>query len=338
MKRVLAVIVLLVAPSLFAEATDRAMLLAPNGTLYTVQSRANDSVSPTNQSMRYLQLTIQNGANVLVTNVPASMNGGSNWQPALAFDSSSNTLFVLWLNSPGTMFATNQLLFCTFQNGKWNDAASVEDAPFHLRYNLRVGVTRTIETTDDETGAVKQVSALTVHATWWDVAGDGESAQYAMLSVDNGLVTDVQHRVLMDYINTANLKYFTVDDASREILRHPAISESLAHDTVDVVFGDMMSNSLHRLTLKPVVQTRVRIPIGVREVGYPVPHNRIGSDAVVSTMSTTPDRLVFYYLTNGQLNYLTYDNGTWDDRAIVLTDTVSADAAIAALRRMVSGD
>ena len=266
MKRAIAILAFFVAPALLAQ-NDRAMLLAPNGTLYTVQSMTNASRSVSNQSLRFLQLTIQNGPNIIPTNVPASVDGGNNWQPALAFDSDSNTLFVLWLHSLNTIMATNELLFCTFQNGKWNDATSVEDAPYHLRFNLRVGVTRTVQTTDVETGATREIPELTVHAAWWDESGAGESARYAMLSVNRGVVTDVQRRELFDFVNTANLKYFDVDDASREILRHPAVSESIDHDTVDVIFGDMVTNSLHRVTLKPVLQTRVRIPIGVREVG-----------------------------------------------------------------------
>lgn len=338
MKRALAVLILFIAPALFAQ-NDRAILLAPNGTLYTIESKTTDSASTDIQSMRYLQLTIQNGANVIKTNVPASLTGGSNWQPALAFDDGSASLFVLWLHSPNTIFATNELLFCSFQNGKWNEPSSVEDAPFHLRYNLRVGVTRTIEITDEKTGDPKQTPALTVHAAWWDESGTGESARYAMLSVDKGVVTDVYQRDLMDFINTADLKIFDLDDASKEILRHPVVSESAAHDTVDVVFGDTVTNSLHRLTLKPVLQTRVRIPIGVRDTTYPAPRIHIGADSTVSTMSTTPDRLVFYYRAAGELRYMLFDGGTWsDEKSITLTNEVSAETAIAALRRMVSGD
>ena len=55
-------------------------------------------------------------------------------------------------------------------------------------------------------------------------------------------------------------------------------------------------------------------------------------------MSTTPDKLVFYYIAGGNLNYLVFENGDWTDKSVVLTEAVNADAAVAALRRMVSGD
>ena len=119
MKRLLLVVVLLVAPALFAETSDRATLLAPNGTLYTIESRQNLAPTSDLQSTRFLSLSIQNGQNVIHTNVPASITGGNNWQPALAFDDASSTLFVFWLRSQGSVLGTNELLFCTFQNGKW---------------------------------------------------------------------------------------------------------------------------------------------------------------------------------------------------------------------------
>ena len=333
MKRFLIIAALLLAPALLAETSDRAIVLAPNGTLYTAESMLNDD------STRRLSLTIQSGTNVIRTNVPASMNGGTNWQPELAYDDESSTLFVFWLRSQNTVLGTNELLFCTFQNGKWNAATAVEDVPYHFRYNLRVGVTRTVQTVDDN-GNARQVPGLTVHAAWWDDSATGEAARYAMLTVEKGVVTDVYRRDLSDFINTANLRQFNLDDKSKELLRHPVIFESPDHDTVDVVFGDLQANVIHRLTLKPVVQTRVRIPIGIRDTSYPAPRQQmIGNDAHLSAISTPPDRLVYYYMTGAAVKYLTFENGVWSsEKSIAVTSEVSAESAVAALRRMVRGD
>lgn len=338
MKRLL-VALFLIAPAVFAQAQDRAILLTPNGTIYTIESRLNqDLTTPDNSSTRYLALTIQNGDNVTKTNVPASLTGGNNWQPELAFDSDSNALLVFWLWSQNTVLGTSELHFCTFINGMWNDVASIDDVPYHFRSNLRVGVTRTIEIEDPNSGP-RQVPALTVHAAWWDTSAIGESARYAMISVDSGVVTDISRHALNDFINSAYMRSFTLDDASREMLRHPVVFESPDHDTVDIVFGDMTSNTIHRLTLKPVVQTRVRIPIGVRDTSYPGPLSKISNDTLLGAISTPPERLVFYYRNANQLKYLMFANGAWlDERSITITTDVSAEAAVAALRRMVNGD
>ncbi len=338
MKRLLLVVALLLSPvALFAQAWDRDILLTSNGTLYTIESKQNDTPNEID-SARYLTLTIQNGQNVIKTNVPASVTGGNNWEPALAFDSESNTLFVFWLHSPNTILGANELLFCTFVNGRWGTATSVEDVPYHFRYNLRVGVTRTVQVTDSA-GVTKQIPGLTVHAYWWDDSATGELARYAMLTIEKGVVTDVAHRDLIDFVNTANLGTFAIDDLSKEILRHPVVFESPAHDTIDVVFGDMLTNTMHRLTLKPVLQSRVRIPIGVRDISYPVPRQRLVSEAHLGGISSSASNLVLYYTNDGQVHYLTYENGKWSgEKTIALTNEVSADAAVAAIRRMISGD
>ena len=336
MKRLLLVVALLIAPALMAQGTDRAVLLAPNGTVYTVESKAGDTTGAS--ASRYLALTIQNGANVIHTNVPASSKGGNNWQPELAYDAVSDTLLVFWLRSPNTILATNELLFCTFQNGKWNEATSVEDVPYHFRYNLRVGVTRTVQQTD-ESGNVRQVAGLTVHAAWWDESGASENARYAMLTVVNGVVTDTYVRDLIDFVSTADLRQFTIDDSAKDLLRHPVVFESPDHDTVDVVFGDLQMNVVHRLTLKPVLQTRVRIPIGIRDTTYPGPkHNMIGTTGV-SAVSGSPESLAYYSVADGQVKYMMFDNGVWGDaKSIAITNELSAESAVAALKRMVRGD
>lgn len=336
MKRLLLVVALLVAPALFAESSDRSLLLAPNGTLYTAESHFNDANNFA--SARYITLTIQNGTNVIHTNVPESVSGGNNWQPELAYDDDSSTLFVFWLHAQNTILGMNELLFCTFQNGKWNAATSVEDVPYHFRYNVRVGVTHTIQYTDSE-GTTKQIPGLTVHAAWWDDSANGEVARYAMLSVDKGVITAVTLHDLTEFVSNANLRHFDLDEKSRETLRHPVVFESPEHDTVDIVFGDMQYNVIHRLTLKPVLQTRVRIPIGIRDTTYPAPHLQIGSESHLSGISTSPDRLVYYYVTDDSVRYLRYENGAWSgEKSISVTSDVSAESAISALRRMVRGD
>ena len=336
MKRLLLIVALLVAPALFAQTSDRSILLASNGTLYTAESHYNDSNSVT--SSRYITLTIQNGTNVIHTNVPASVSGGNNWQPELAYDDDSSTLFIFWLHSQNTILGMNELLFCTFQNGKWNAASAVDDVPYHFRYNVRVGVTRSVQYTDSN-DVTKQLPGLTVHAAWWDDSAPGETARYAMLSVDKGVVTAVTLHDLSDFVGNANLRRFDLDEKSREILRHPVVFESSEHDTVDVVFGDMQYNVIHRLTLKPVLQTRVRIPIGIRDTTYPVPHHQIGSESRLSGISTPPERLVYYYVAGDSVRYLTYENGVWsDEKSISVTSDVSAESAVSALRRMVRGD
>jgi hypothetical protein len=338
MKRVLLTLALLIAPVLYGQAIDRAVLLAPTGTLYTVESTVNDSSSSIT-STRYLTLTILSGQNVIKTNVPASISGGNSWQPELAFDSDSNTLFVFWLHSQNSILGASELLFCTFQNGRWNAASAIDDVPYHFRYNLRVGMTRSVQAVDGENGGTKQIPALTVHAAWWDESAIGEVAHYAMISVDRGVVTDIYRRDLSDFVNRANLRSFDLNENEREILRHPIVFESQEHDTIDIVFGDLTTNTIHRLTLKPVLDTRIRIPIGIRDTSYPAPRRQMTGDSRVGAIATSPDQLVYYFTTGSEIKYLRFENGVWaSEKSITLSSEVSAEAAIAALGRLVRGD
>ncbi|HEX9162220.1 MAG TPA: hypothetical protein VF980_10985 [Thermoanaerobaculia bacterium] len=338
-RSLIAVVLLVFALPLFGEISDRAMTLAPNGTLYSVESRANDGTGDSvNLSSRYLTLTIQKGENIIKTDVPATMTGGKHWQPEIAFDADSDTALVFWLHSADTAAATSELEFCTFQNGRWNDPALVDDSPNHIRYNLRLGVTQKVEMMADD-GSSTSVDGLTVHAVWWDVTAAGEVARYAMIVVEHGVVTSIVRRDLVDLVNRAFLKYADIDPAYVELLRHPIVYESTEHETVDVVFGDLNMNLLHRLTLKPISQSRVRIPIGIREASYPAPQHAMSSTAVrLSAINTSPERLAIYYVEAGDVRYLRYESGTWTDNSVALNKDVSAEAAVAALRKLVSGD
>jgi hypothetical protein len=322
-----------------AQTADRSMALGPNGTLYTVESVAGDADA--SASARYLTLTIQSGPNQIRTNVPATLNnGGVNWQPEVAIDADSNTVLIFWLHSRGSNLADSELLFCTFQNGKWNDPTPVDTTSHHYRYNMRIGVTRTVDTIDDD-GKTISLDGLTVHAAWWDEQiGGPETARYAMLTVERGNVTAITERDLVDFVNRANMRYSTVDKATAEVLRHPIVSESSDHDTVDIVFGDMQMNLVHRVTLKPVLDAgRIRIPIGVREATFPAPRHRMTTDtARLSSISTTPERMALYYRSDNVLRYLTFEKGSWSENGVNLSSDVTAEAAVAALRKMVSGD
>jgi hypothetical protein len=328
-------LVLLAAP-LLAQ-SDRAVLLTSDGTLYSVDTLENDGTG-SSLSNRYLVLTTVTSRGTTKTPVPATLTGGHNWQPALAYDDDSQTLFVLWLRSTNSLLATNELVFCSYQGGKWNGTSPVENVPYHFRYNLRVGVTRTIELSDGET--VNQVAGLSVHVAWWSESGSAEGARYAMLSVEKGNVTDVYVRPLEEMIERSYLKVFPANANTRSFMRHPAVFESPNRDTIDVVFGDTATNTMHRITLKPVSNHRVRIPIGIRDASYPVPQMTLGNDAntSINIVPSTLDRLVFYATERGSLKYLIFEGGRWTKvQSIALTD-VSASEAVAALRKMVNGD
>jgi hypothetical protein len=332
MKRLLIALALVIAPALLAADAERAVLLTPEGVLYSVHSEGTDYA-------KELVLTVQRGENTTSMTVPATSGGGTHRQPGLAYDPESQTLFLFWLRSQNHILASSELIFCSFQNGKWNEPTAIDDAAYHFRYNLSVGVTNVIQFRRDD--GPMDIDGLTVHVAWWDESGGAEVARYAMLTIEKGNVTARYVRDLPDMIERAFQRSFAPHPNSRPFIRQTAVFESPNHDTVDVVFGNAQTNTIHRVTLRPTWDTRVRIPIGVRESSFPAPVMKLGADANahISTMPTAPDRLVFYTQEDGLVKYLKFQASRWAaPQSIAITDRVSASDAVSAIRKLVNGD
>lgn len=344
MKRLLLALALLALPVFASAQNDRETLLAPDGTLYTIEAVFDSGSEPAMTSSEYLLLTTQTDGVSTTVKVPGSLTGGAHSSPALAYDADSSTLFILWEEATNNRLSTS-LLLSSYQNGKFGPTNEIDPANFRLRHNLRIGVTR--KTVDYETADHSYVNELTVHAIWWEEAGSGEWARYAMLTVEKGSVTSIQVHDTSDFINdSALLPDVTSADFNSNILRYPQVFESSTHDSVDLVFGDVQMNAFRRLTVQaiakkdPVTNARIRIPVGIRGSRFPAPANKgnVMSD-IAGAVSSDRDHLAFYSLTPNAVNYTMYRNGTWSAvRAITLNSKLTADTAVNALRRMLASE
>lgn len=309
---------------------NRDILLTADGTLYTVETVSGDS-SDAAQPGFSLRLTVQNGSATTTTIVPASINHSINVEPALAYDSASETLFLFW-DAMRNNGLSSDLMFCSYRNGAFGDARSLDGADWNVRSGLRIGITRQSEVAGTNGSTVPEV---TVHAVWWQDNGAGEWARYAMLTTGNGNVTAIDVRDLATFASAAGVPA----RCTNELLRHPAIIESAAHNTVDVVFGDSNTNKLHLVTLKPTINGRLRIPIGVRDGTIPTPVAVVNANASISAISSSGDGFALYFTTNQALNYLLYKNGAWSPmRSIALSERLARDGAVDAVRRMLSSE
>jgi hypothetical protein len=344
MKRLLAALILLALPTLASAQTDRETLLAPDGTLYSIEAVFATGTEPLMASSEYLLLTTQNDGVSTSVKVPGSLTGGAHSSPALAYDADSSTLFILWEEATNNRLSTS-LLLSSYQNGKFGPTNEIDAANFRLRHNLRIGVTR--KTVDYDTPEHALTNELTVHAIWWEETGSGEWARYAMLTVEKGNVTSIQVHDASDFINDSNLlPYQTEADFNTNILRYPQVFESPTHDSVDLVFGELQTNAFRRLTVQaiskkdPSTNLRIRIPIGVRGSRFPAPANKGNAISnVAGAVSSDRDHLAFYSLAPNAVNYTMYRNGTWSTvRAITLNEKLSADTAVNALRRMLASE
>lgn len=339
MKRLLILLVALVPFAAFGDTPDRDIVLTDDGTLYTVESTlAKDVPSLQSKSERVLTLTVQHGSDAPTTTViPATNNGGWHVYPALAYDSSTKTLFVFWEAAYNT-FQNTDLDFCSYRDGKFNTAASLDSAHWAARQNLRIAITRTTQQFNDD-GTKTAVPETTVHAVWWEDNGGAEWARYAMITVDNGAASAIHVQDLGEFVNGAGYAPAASSNASRELLRHPSVTETRTHDSVDVLFGDMNFVTIRRVTIQPTIQGgRLRVPTGRTGNGIPAPSANLMTSTPVDTL-VNGDSVAMYY--DGQkpntIDYLMYTNGNWSSvRTLPLSDKLSHDSAVSVLQKLIT--
>jgi len=343
MKRLLVSLALaLFATAAFAQVADRDVLVTPEGTVFTVETQAPPDTGSTDP-MPMLALTIQNGSTVSHVGVPDSALPGYHFAGALAYDPDSKTLFLLWIHMPNAM--SSELLLAPYRDGQWQPAVAVDNEPYRLRNNLRLGITRHVSQLQQD-GTYADAPALLLHAVWWEESGKGEEARYALLTIDKGALSlPIETHSLEEFVASSADVYNAVDPTfNKEILRHPAIVSSPMQSSVEMIFGDTRSNTIHGVTLHPIIDVRIHIPVGV---GGPTsggrPMNLIAPTSFNAdwkgpvTVVERGDRLVFANAGDTALHYISYTNGAWTAvKSIATNNHFSAEAALAALDKMVS--
>lgn len=344
MKRLLGSLALILsAATAFGQAVDRDVVVAPDGTVYTLEART----PPPDSSMEAsetLALTVRNGDNVSQLYVPESMSSGYHFGGTLAYDSDSNTLFVLWLHSNDGY--SSELLLASYRGDQWQPAVSIDTAPYRSRSNLRLGVTRRVSQLQSD-GSYADVPALLLHAVWWQDSGKSEEARYALLTIEKGALTSIEPHSLEEFVTATDDTYNKVDPTfNKELLRHPAIVSSPMQSSVDVVFGDTHSNLIHEVTLHPIADIRIHIPIGIGADGPgsgPKPRSLAAPPTFSAdwkgpiTVIERADRLVFANASETSLNYITYANGAWTSvKSIAIDVRFPAEAALAAIDKMLT--
>jgi hypothetical protein len=345
MKRLLiAFAISFVAAGAFAQVADRDVLVTPEGTVYTLEQQTPSESSGV-AANNVLQLSIQNGSDTQRLLVPESLAAGFHSDGALAYDTTSKTLFLIWTHMPNGM--SSELLLASYRDGKFQRAISIDSQGYANHLNLRLGITRRISQLQKD-GTYADAPALILHALWWESNGRGEEARYAMLPIEDGALSQdsVEIHSLEEFVgndetvNTVDAKF------NLEILRHPAIVSSPMQSTVDIVFGDTEKKSIHKVTLHPIAEHRAHIPVGIggggpagggRPLNLVAPTNFTAEWKGPITVIERGDRLVFANATDKALNYITYSDGTWTDaKSIALSSKLSVETALAAVDKMLS--
>jgi hypothetical protein len=313
------------------ESIDRDVLLTRGGVVYTI-----DSV-PAQPGTTVLRLSIQNGDHTEAMYVPETLAAGYHRNPALAYDSETATLFVLWERGI-TQPVRSDIAVVSYQGGRWGHATRIPSPATDSYHNLRLGVTRKIEHSVD--GRKVSLSELHLHAVWWSdsIERGTEWARYAMLTVQSGEVIAYTVHDMSQFIDMSKVTGGNGDLSDAEVLRHPALIETSDGESIDVVFGSFKTGSLHRVTLKPAFDGRLRIPLGVREGRMGAPRFADTHSTRISTISDR-ERIILYKIGRDAVKYVMFSDGVWSaERSIALNNTVTVDAAVDAIRRMLARD
>jgi hypothetical protein len=332
----------LTSVSAFGTGVDRDILLTDQGVLYTVESRFTEDLEITSESLKVLQLSIQQGDKVETILVPATLTGGNNSNAALTYDTESQTLFVIWQRTPSPRLSSD-LLIVSFKDGKWSPPVSIDNAAFEIRYNLRIATTRfLIEQQPDGTVARKQ--GFVIHVVWWAETGHGETPGYAMIAFDNGAVRSIQTADLVSLLGPYRNPGEVVEldpEFDLDLFRNPAIFESITHDAVEMIFADMGTNRFQRMAIRPIRADGVLTPpIGIWQGAFGPPkmfRDVVESSRISILPGADPSKMIFHYRTATTVDYLSVSGSTWSERrSIALNDRVSAETAVEALRRLIT--
>jgi hypothetical protein len=336
MKRLILVLALLFVP-LLASAQQSETLLLPDATLYTIHyERAYDHPEVKVASSTYLVLTTRRGESVVPEIVPATMFGGVHFNPAIAYDSESGTLFAFWIHNP-TGRATQLMFASRSADGVWSEAASF-GAFEDRRENLRIAVTRKFV---DENGEVR--TGVTVHLAWWqfDPETHEKSAQYMMVTIQNGNVVNLEPLDLSQFLPQDLAPAEQGQEIDGAVLMQPLLVSSPQQDSVALVFGHLESGTLTSVRIRPGTKIgangRLRVPGGRREGGpYQAPAMSL-SASNVDGIYGNDGTMAFYTKVAGKLRYVLLKEGVWSQaHSITLSEQITEGTAVDALRRLVT--
>ena len=334
MKRLLGILALLLVP-VVASADTADQLLTAGGTLYSVSVvTAAERPDIATESSALLVLNVRNGGETTSEIVPATLGRGWHYNPSLAYENESGTIFLFWMHNEGLLYS-NLFVAARDASGTWGEARAY-GSPWNARRNLRMAVTRNVD--DPTTGTT--VPGISVHLTWWEFdSRDGrESARYAMVVIEHGAIVSIDELDLSPFVTTGIAPETPLTDAETALLKQPVLFPS--RDQVQLLFGDLATGKLQQVTIRPTLPIapdgRIRIPVGRSDGDAGSPRLTIASSSAVEGISDGQGGVALFTREGNTLRYVLRRDGAWgEERTITLDDAVQSGMAVEALRRLV---
>jgi hypothetical protein len=338
---------LALAMSASAEMRRSDVLLTDSGAFYRIDSvtvsdfnEANPDNPVEASSATILVLTIQGNESSQVP-VPATLSGGYNIEPSLAYDPDDDRIYLFWQRKPSP--STSELILTSFKDGIWSNETIFDNGIWRLRFNLRIRITHYMTATDEEDNVVRE-RAVVAHAVWWEQHGQQESARYAMLNLSGGDVVGLTIR------DMSELSSLTEPLAPRELpedydkssFRTPFILDVPGNGSVDIMYADWYTNHYEIVNVRPVLDEKngvLHIPLGVTTGVMDAPTIRVrdidnGLMAMSAPAAGGGTDMLIYSADDEAVDYVIYRNGTWSEsKKILFSDKVTLNESVQALRR-----
>ena len=296
----------IVVASLFAgPARAATSLITPDGIRYTLVPESSSDV----------QIVRAEEDTRISLIVPTTQDAVKESQVQLAYDSATDTLFVVWAREAS---GVGEVRYATLgPGGHWSPARLVTAGATMYR-GLQFIITHA-ETSD--------TTATLMHVAWWSVNGRLVEPEYAMFAFENARFVSAELRNLEDFVAAGGtVDSFGFEEAGSPV--HPPLALDRNGDAVDVLFGKVDSTKVTLMSIVPrKVGGNVRIwkPLG-RKI------KRTPSSGLVSLS----DEPVEAYINNGHVALYSIgeelrftvlrQNGTWSPvRALRVYDDAAVD-------------
>jgi hypothetical protein len=327
------------------------VLLTADGVFYRIDSIAvsdfnadHPEIAVSDESTTILALTIHDGEDARIVPVPASLNGGHNIEPSLAYDPDDNRIYLFWQRKPSP--SSSELLLTSYKNGSWSNETTFDNGIWRLRYNLRIAITH-LGTTVDEAGNAFLEPAVIAHVVWWEQLGQRESARYAMMNLAGGEVTSLTIRDMSELSSLEEPveERELPEGFDKSIFRTPYILDVPGNHAIEVLFANWYTNTYELVTVRPVRDEKngvLHIPTGVTTGVMDAPGLRVRDQnsklvAVSSPAAYGSKDILIYAADEEVLDYVILRSGEWtESKRIPLNEGISRGEAIQALQRNLS--
>ena len=327
-----------------AGAEERSLLTA-DGTLYHVQSGlyatfepGGTAAAPNDFVIRW-DSTDQTGATQSGI-IPGTDNADPKDQFDLAYDSLSKSLVLVWNDR---FQIINSIQFAIFQKGIWVQSQLLPSGVFSFASNPRILITH--QTVQDLDGAGNEVDSQrsVIAVVWWE-GSVRPRARLAPIFVENGSLNlaDIQIYDLPELVGSRTVEWPAI--LANPLYESPSLQQDGMSSTMLATFADVATQTLQVAQITfPSDFRHVIDPLHGRHVVVILGHNTspilqtvpTGTTLLGTVVGSNYQPTIYWQSDPGRVDYAMSDGTQWSPtRAVTLTPTLGADAAVTLIRKM----